>query len=185
VIAAFGAVPLKYHAMLSGASRPPSGRARALQSIRDEAIAQLARDASTPPPVLAQRSMPWYDEAVLPVVAAIAGRPMRETPPHVLDLMCDDGLVHELVAELTPEAVTARPPTAPANPEARKWLQQFYEHERLTTGFLSAPTLDGLTAMLAADPATPDSAVDAVTAALAPDVARLAENPVAQHWLLA
>jgi 6-phospho-beta-glucosidase len=185
VIAELDAVPLKYHAMVSGTSRPPSGRARALLAIRDDALAELARDPATAPPVLAQRSMPWYHEAVLPVVGAIAGRPLRDRPSHVLDLMCDDGLTHEVVADVGQDRIAVRATDAPAGDTARDWLDVFYEHERLTTDFLAAPTLDGLTAMLTADPATPDSAVERVAKALAGDVARLADSPVAQCWLRA
>jgi 6-phospho-beta-glucosidase len=180
-----GSVPLKYHAMLSGASRPAAGRAEALQAIRAAALDELARDPAAPPQALAQRSMPWYHEAVLPVVAAVAGRPVRAHPPHVLNLMCEDGLVREVVAELGPDGVTALSPPPLANAEAQSWLRRFTAHERATNDFLAAPGPDSLATMLAADPATPDDAVEAAARALAPEVARLAETPVAQSWLRA
>jgi 6-phospho-beta-glucosidase len=185
VIESLRAVPLKYHAMLSGTSRPASGRARALQSIRNDALQELVRDPATPPAVLAQRSMPWYHEAVLPVLAAVLGRPVPQRPTHVLDLMCDDLTVHEVLAEIDPGGVSPRVSGGPGDVEAQRWLECFYAHERLTTAFLAAPSIDGLTAMLQADPATPEHAVDMVVAALAADVAQLAARPVAQNWLRA
>ena len=116
VIAAFDAVPLKYHAMLSGASRPASGRARALQSIRDEALVQLAREPARRRRFSLNARCPGTTRQCCRSWRRSQGDPCAQIPPHVLDLMCDDGLVHELVADLTPGAVTARPLTSSGEP---------------------------------------------------------------------
>jgi hypothetical protein len=129
--------------------------------------------------------MPWYHDAVLPVLAAVLGRPVAQRSAHVLDLMCDDDMVHEVLAEIDPDRLSARVSNAPDDAATADWLRCFYEHERLTTRFLGAPSIDGLATMLAADPATPDSAVKRVLEVLAPQVADLADRPVEPNWLRA
>jgi 6-phospho-beta-glucosidase len=185
VIEHFGAVPLKYHAMLSGAQRPAAGRGRQLMQIRDQALVQLDADPTVVPPALAQRDMPWYDEAVVPIMLALAGRPSNPPGSYILDLACDDGVVREVVSDVGTTGVVPIVPDKQPSADTMEWVARFEAHERALNEFLAEPTVAQLVCVLALDPATPTASIEPLVTALIPAVQRLADAPTAHSWLRA
>ena len=59
--------------MLSGAAVPSAGRGRQLARLRSLAFEELRQDPRALPASIARRSMPWYVEAVLPLLLALGG----------------------------------------------------------------------------------------------------------------
>jgi 6-phospho-beta-glucosidase len=174
------ALPLKYHPLLAGLDVPPAGRARELMEIRARAWRELGRHPGVMPPSIAARSMPWYREAVVPLLLSLGGHGTRNL---VLDVMCDDGVVRELQADVDAGgAAAATGSTRPLSSEARGWLARFEAHERAVDAVLEDPTMRALTSVLTLDPATPDHAVDRVARILMPLVDDLRAAPVRQDW---
>jgi len=181
LIEQIGAVPLKYHSMLTGLRVPPPGRGHLLKAVRDQALAQLRAQPGAPPAALAQRSMPWHRRAVVPLLLRLAGA----TPPAslVLDRLCADGLVRELVSCVSVGGVTPTEHTARGLPAgARCWIDIFEVHERALEGLLRDPTTDRLVRLLECDPATPEAAVMKLVRTLQPRVEALARRPIEPIW---
>lgn len=181
VIEALGAVPLKYHAMHSGTTVPPSGRARQLSAIRDRAGAELDRRPREVPAALAGRSMPWYRQAVVPLLTALAGCGEQRM---VLDVRCGDGLVREVACQVDDRGVRpiSATPVAPPAP-VQHWVARFEAHERAVSDLLARPDGDTLDAALRLDPATPPGAVAPLLDRLAAPLSVLREGPTDPLWL--
>jgi len=177
-----GAVPLKYHAMLSGAARPRSGRARQLQQIRDEALDELRQYPDRLPTALAGRAMPWYRQAVTPVLLALAGAlPAQQ---FVLDIAGRDGLVRETACRVDGAGVHPGSTDASHTPlAAAVWIATFEAHERAVEALLADPSSATLEWALRLDPATPDTAVDMLSRELAPSVRALRDEPIRADWV--
>jgi len=183
VIEAIGAVPLKYHAMLSGAALPPTGRARQLAEIRGRADVELSQHPGTVPTALSGRSMPWYRQAVVPLLTALAGCGSQRM---VLDLRCDDGLVREIPCGVDhlgvrPVQVPSQEPPVPVS----SWVARFETHERAVSDLLARPDSETLEAALRLDPATPTEAVPLLLDLLASPASALREDPIRPDWLTA
>lgn len=183
-IAALGAVPLKYHSMLSGALVPPAGRGRQLARLRSSALHELSQDPAALPASIAGRSMPWYTEAVLPLLLALVGHGNGHRL--VLDRQNDDDVVRELHCDVGPDGITLSAGVVPklAAPAAG-WIDRFVAHEKAIDELLVDPNTDRLVTVLELDPATSDQAVPALVTALTPDVERLSHSPVASSWFRA
>ncbi|MEJ7648375.1 MAG: hypothetical protein WKF57_04890 [Nakamurella sp.] len=180
VIEQLGAVPLKYHAMLSGASVPPSGRARQLSAIRDRADRELDRQPREVPTALAGRSMPWYRQAVFPLLTALAGCGEQRM---ILDVRCHDGLVREIPCQVDqfgvqPHGIAAAPPN-----RVQHWVSRFEAHERAVSELLARPDGETLNAALRLDSATPSTAVGPLMDRLAAPLSALREEPTNTLWL--
>jgi 6-phospho-beta-glucosidase len=108
-LARFGAAPLRYYyevfdreagARLGIVRRP--GRARQLAALAEAAVAAHARDAAAEVPELAARPTPWFDRALVPMMAAAFGGASHEGFASVANR---GGLVAEL-----PEAAVVEVP---------------------------------------------------------------------------
>jgi 6-phospho-beta-glucosidase len=183
LIAEFHAVPLKYHLMLSGLQKPPAGRARQLVEIRAKALEELAQDPSAQPAALARRSMPWYDDAVVPLLMALAGGPSGG--PHVLDVGGSDGVVREVMCDVSSDGAVPRADEGSPPVPTHAWLSRFHDHEVALNRLLAEPSTDNLDVALRLDPMTPASATDRLTGPLETFVRELADHPVAHTWLRA
>jgi 6-phospho-beta-glucosidase len=183
LIAEFRAVPLKYHLMLAGLQKPAAGRARQLIEIRELALAELAREPSAQPAALSRRSMPWYDDAVVPVLVALAGG--TSGGPHVLDVDGSDGVVREVLCDVTSHGVVPSPDEASPPPPTQAWLSRFHDHEVALNRLLAEPSTENLGTALRLDPMTPASATERLIGMLEGFVRELADQPVAHTWLRA
>lgn len=183
-ISALRAVPLKYHSMLSGAVTPAAGRGRQLARLRSSALDELRETPETLPPSIAGRSMPWYADAVLPLLLALAG--VLDGHRLVLDRQNADDVVRELHCDVGPDGITLSAELTPqlAAPAAT-WVDRFVAHEAAIDALLEQPCADRLVAALERDPATPTQSLPALLAALSPDVDRLSNAPVASNWFRA
>jgi 6-phospho-beta-glucosidase len=178
-VEALGAIPLKYHGLLSGA-RPGTGRATAVAAARDALLTQLLTHPQELPSASAARPTPWYDVMVAPILTALAGgRPVAR----VLDLPEADGLVRERWADVDTKGVHRREAATTAPPAAVAGLLASYEaQERAWCDLLDEPTPALLERAVALDLVLPEAAATAVVAHLAPAVRALADQPVASHW---
>jgi 6-phospho-beta-glucosidase len=154
-------VPDKYFSVLTGATTPRPGRADHVNDIRDEALAQASADPSRYPPALAGRDLPWHRLALVPVLAAIAGRPqplVLTLPLHGdADPVCDERQVILNGADVTP--VGQPPPPA----DVQRWYDRFLAHERAVLAAAAAPGTPTVARALELDPLVPDAAVASLT----------------------
>jgi 6-phospho-beta-glucosidase len=171
-IASLGALPLKYHRLLLG-EMPAPGRAAYLRGVRAGLLREL-RDPSRVPAGLADRAMPWYARAAVPVLAALAGGP----PAHLtLNLHRGDDVVEEVRARVDGRGVHPLPGAA-VPPAAAAWLRRFREHERAVMRAVRDPAPERLREALEADPVVPAGRVGRMADALALDLDR--ERPRAE-----
>lgn len=161
-VAALGALPLKYFSLFTAGVAPTPGRAVFLEDVRRRALAELRERPERSPPSLAARRQPWYGEAVVPLLAAMAA---AEPSDHVLDLPSDDGLVREVRVLVSERGIAPVPASAPT-PEVARWVERFEHHERLVLAAARDPRADRLRAALAADPLLPPERVDTAVALL-------------------
>ena len=108
----FGAVPLRYYYEVF--DRPAArrlrlrrrpGRARELQSLSESVLEQFAAAQGGDVELLARRPTPWFDQAVIPIIAAMFGG----TPYHGFGNLRNDGLLRELPSQIVVEvAATIR-----------------------------------------------------------------------------
>lgn len=165
-IAALGALPLKYHRLLLG--QPPApGRAAYLRGVRAALLREL-RDPSRVPAGLADRPMPWYGQAAVPVLAALTGGPVAHL---TLNLYGEDDVVEEVQATVDQDGVHPLPPPA-VPPAAAAWLARFREHERAVMRAVRDPSQPRLREALDADPVVPAAMAGRMAEALARDLER-------------
>jgi 6-phospho-beta-glucosidase len=165
-IAALGALPLKYHRLLMG-GMPVPGRAAYLRGVRTALLREL-RDPLRVPAALADRAMPWYARAVVPVLAALAGGPRAHL---TLNLHRGDDVVEEVPATVDVHGVHPRPAsTVPS--AAAAWLRRFREHERAVMRAVRDPGPGRLREALEADPVVPAGMAARMADALARDLDR-------------
>lgn len=181
-IEALGALPLKYHRLLSGRSLGAFGRGREVAVLRRKALDELRRAPSNRPPSLDLRPTPWYDVMVAPLVAALA----RGAPTHlVLDMSCSDGLVREIPTMVDADGVWPRQSVdhgVGLGRRAASWVHEFEAHESALLALLAEPRRARLRDVVALDPAIPASATASVVGLLEPAVQALARQPVAAQW---
>jgi len=160
-IAAVGALPLKYHRLLAG-EVPAPGRAAYLRGVRTTLLREL-RDPSRVPASLADRAMPWYARAAVPVLAALAGGP----PAHLtLNLHRGDDVVEEVPAMVDARGVHPRP-AASVPPAAAAWLRRFRTHEGAVMRAVRDPGRERLREALEVDPVIPAGVAERIADALA------------------
>lgn len=162
VVAGLDAVPDKYHALLTLGHFLPPGRAAALDGLRSRIQGEAAARPEVVPPSLAGREMPWYRLVVVPVLAALAGRPTRvvvtvpgdgpTTPAaeHLVDL--EGGRLAPVEGEPAPGPVAA-------------WQRRFREHETAVLAAADEPSYGAVLAALALDPVVPTERVPAASRA--------------------
>jgi 6-phospho-beta-glucosidase len=170
-IAALGALPLKYHRLLTG-EIPAPGRAAYLNGVRDGLLREL-RDPARVPAGLGDRAMPWYAQAAVPVLAALLG---GRTAHLTINLDPGDGMVEEVKAVVDEHGVHPAP-AGEASPPAAAWLARFREHERAVMRAVRDPGVESVRAALAADPVVPAAVVERMADVLWADVqaGRMAE----------
>ena len=163
-IAELGALPLKYFRLLAGGAKIMERRAPVLRKLKAEILNELRTHPTRVPAALSQRRMPWYPDAVIPVLRTLAsGKPGE----HILNLPAEDGIVRETKAVLKPDAATPLPQRR-ASPAVRRWLDRFDSHEHATLAAVLDPTRLHIREALALDPMLPahliDRAADLITA---------------------
>ncbi len=91
-----GAHPLKYLSRVFGDGAPPPGRAGALDALSDRLVAAYAQGDGAPV-VEAEvvRPTPWFDDALVPALVALAGH----DPWYGYANVANDGLLPELPAD--------------------------------------------------------------------------------------
>ncbi|MGX9571755.1 family 4 glycosyl hydrolase [Mesorhizobium sp. f-mel] len=142
-----GAIPTKYFAVFDGRSPHDKGRAAALISLRDAIAEDLIADPTRWPARIAERDMPWYAQAVVPLVAARVGAQGYDA---TINVAVNGSLVHERRARILGDRIDILEP-APANGLFRDWLAAFEHHERLCLAALADPTPHTIGAALEAD----------------------------------
>jgi 6-phospho-beta-glucosidase len=184
-----GAVPLKYHALLSpewtapDPSTLPPLRAGVVMSARDELRSELLADPTAAVlPALASRGTPWYELMVVPVLLALAG---GAEVTRVLDVLDDDGIVREHAVRVDTAGVHRLPPDPDAQglgPVAAARVASYEVGERAWDVLLADPSGATLADAVHHDPAIPARAHADVVEALEPAVRRLRDQPVASSW---
>jgi 6-phospho-beta-glucosidase len=170
-IAAVGAVPTKYFALVHGARDLTPSRAEYVRCLRDRIVQELRGAPSVLPPSLRLRRLPWYRESVVPALASLSSSTASRL---VVNLRCEDGTTREMHATVSAAGVTREaPPTVPA--PVRDYLERFELHERRVLEAVAEPSYEAVAAALAADPTLENGAgsslVDAVWANYARDAA--------------
>jgi 6-phospho-beta-glucosidase len=150
-----GAIPTKYFALFDDRSSHGKGRAVALMSLRDAIAKDLVADPTQCPAQIANRDMPWYAQAVVPLIAARVGAQSYDA---TINVAVDGPLVHERRARVFGPRVDILDP-APADGPFRDWLAAFEHHERLCLAALDDPTPYTIGAALEADQITPSNNV--------------------------
>ncbi|MCK6572063.1 hypothetical protein L6V77_13315 [Myxococcota bacterium] len=179
-----GVHPLKYQARvfgdgpIAGAPAPQPPRAAALAALDARVAARLAAEPGRIAPEEGERPTPWFEHALLPVLAARLGGPAHAGFGNVRN----GGLIPELPAaqvvevELTVSGrvVTPRVP-GPLPTETLGLLQRVARADRLGLDAARTRSVDGLRRAMAALPySLSEAALHALTAAaVAPPAAGL------------
>lgn len=144
------AVPDKYHALFTVGSFLTPGRAAALDALRTRIREEADEAPEVVPPALAGRDMPWYRVIVVPVLAALAGRPLRI----VVTATDPDGVAVERLVDLDGPTVT---PVAgePAPEPVAAWFTKFRAHEAAVVAACAEPSYNAVYAALSLDPLVP------------------------------
>ena len=148
VIEELDAIPLKYFPLVRSARRPSGRRAAFLTELGQRIFRELQASPHASPPSLGRRDLRWYPEAVVPAIVAVTSTAPRRL---VVDLPDEDGVVVEAHADVCASGVRRVPAGAPGRRVAA-WLDVFMAHERAFLTAVATPSLDTLTAALAADP---------------------------------
>jgi 6-phospho-beta-glucosidase len=164
-IARLGAVPLKYHRIVSGGARPMRGRSEFLLRLREQLLTELRADPHRSPPSLRRRDQSWYPEAVIPAVRALLQGGSTEL---VINLRTEHGIVEEVHATLGDEV---RLPTGPTPPSPVVWwLDRFRCHEQAVLAALRAPAQERISEALRLDPTVGGIRAGEISTALWRDV---------------
>jgi 6-phospho-beta-glucosidase len=174
-IAKLDAVPLKYFTLFEE-NGTFSGRAKFLMDLGNHIMTELAADGTKAPPSLRRRRTDWYDEALVPIMHALAGETMVECFVNLADTT---GLVREgpaLVSRdgILPIAARFAPPQAICG-----WLDRFEFHERSMMACMDSPGRATIKAAIDADPAIPGGTSAEIREELA-DIA-LAQIAISGH----
>jgi 6-phospho-beta-glucosidase len=162
VIDELHAVPLKHFALLGQRAATRSGRAAFLSALGERVFGELEDSPFRTPASLGERDVRWYPEAVVPAIQAV----MSDTPSRlVVDVPDARGIVAEVQADVS--AAGVRPADGPV-PGARvaAWLDVFARHERAVMDAVAHPTVEHVSAALAADPLLQRSDVTPLAEAL-------------------
>ena len=160
-ISTLGCVPTKYFALLTSSTGIPP-RAMPLAVLRRRILTELARTPTELPPSLGDRRTDWYDDAVVPALAALAG----DGSDQVVNVALDDDIVRERRVRMTPGGLV---PVAisPAPAAVQPWLERYDRHERQVMAAVVRPCASTIRGALQADPAVPAAGVGPLTNELA------------------
>ncbi len=129
-----GVHPLKYQARVFGDSPPAPGRAEVLRTLDAEVIQALRADSARVSEAEALRPTPWFEHALVPILAARVGG----APHHGFANVRNGGLVPALPpeqvveVEATFEGAALRPrPSGPLPAEVRPLLDAVAQSEAL------------------------------------------------------
>jgi 6-phospho-beta-glucosidase len=150
-IIALGAVPTKYFGLFDDAPPQFVGRAAALRSLRDHLLSDLIEDPTRAPSRIKERDMPWYSQAVVPLLAARVG---MHTYDATLNIVSDGGLVREKRVRARTDRIDLLQ-QAPGDGTYQAWLSAFERHERLSLAALANPNRQTIESALAVDRITP------------------------------
>jgi alpha-galactosidase/6-phospho-beta-glucosidase family protein len=119
--------------------------------LRDKILDELLADPYQVPRSLDERSMPWYPDAVLPLLSAIAADAGREV---IVNVPSAEGYVVECAAKIFADRYEAAPaPTLSGT--VVTWLERFVEHEKAVLNCVDEPSFDSIYAALDLDPIVP------------------------------
>lgn len=158
-----GALPLKYFALFTKPYRRPEPRAAYLTMLSETLLTQLEETPGRCPPSLRDRATPWYADAVVPLLEALASDEPRRC---FVNLQRDDGLVIETCATVSQRGIVAEPSAAAPSPAIAAWLARFEVHERAFLQMVESPSLETLAATMAADPLVPSDRSTEIAAAI-------------------
>jgi len=157
-IAELGALPLKYFRLVQTRFPYGGGRAAYLSGLRKAVFEELKGDGATSPPSLRKRSMEWYPQSVVPMLAALEAGDGRI---EVINIPMDGGCVRELRAKVFAGWVEPVPTPRPGA-AVQRWLEVFSNHERAVLAAALEPSRQRVAEALAADPIVPASAAESL-----------------------
>jgi 6-phospho-beta-glucosidase len=159
VVEELGAIPMKYFRLVAGVGPGQQGYARPAQvaAVRERALAELIADPLTRPPSLVGRPMPWYADAVVPVLDAI-----RDGGQCVASLVDTGGLARETWVDFAGEPAAVPQPRPGIT--ARHWLDRWDAHENAVLRAVDAPDPVTVRDALVHDPTVDRLDVDALVA---------------------
>ncbi|KMQ79894.1 6-phospho-beta-glucosidase [Candidatus Burkholderia pumila] len=149
LIAQLDAVPLKYFKMLNGQPIHVPGRAHALKKVRDRAYQELRQRPVVYPTSIRARSMPWYEHAVVPTIAALLG--------HAPSITCtaniggSNDIAQERMVRMDRGKLTIKSPSQPP-PLVAAWMDRFCRHEESVLTATRCRTRAAVIAALKLDP---------------------------------
>jgi 6-phospho-beta-glucosidase len=161
-IAALGAIPTKYFALLTGRAAVQPGRAGAVDEIRRRIVAELRTHPRSLPAGIAERGGRWYRLAVAPAIAALCSEEEREL---VLSVPGADAISRELRCAVSGRGIA---PLAQPPPPAGivPLLAKFEAHERAMIAAVLDPSPANVRRALAEDPLVPAGKVEPLAEAL-------------------
>jgi 6-phospho-beta-glucosidase len=157
------AVPLKYFALLID-DKPgaPTNRANYLIDLSRKIFAEMRQSTGAAPASLGGRDTPWYRQAVLPAVLALAAGDRQELVASV-----PDGSSVTREKKIAIERGQVRVVNQPAPPAAvADFLQPLVAHESSLVRAALAPDADTIRAAVALDPLIPRHRADECAAEL-------------------
>jgi len=173
----FGGVPMPYYFRVLEPARgealgirQPAGRAVELASQSERALERMRLHPGSPVPELAQRPTPWFDRALVPVMAGWWGVRPYEGPLNLMDHGHLAGVPDGSVAEVRAEAHDGRV-GVPAPDDPPGVIVDFLGRWSTVEGLLHRATVDRNPSGIAA-------AVDALPVDLGPEERRLLARSV-------
>ncbi len=155
-----GAMPLKYFALIEGCLPHGSGRAGELMTLRKALAHDLIASAEKRPKRIGERSMPWYSQALVPLLAARVGARVYDA---TLNIASDEPLVRECRVRVLGDQIDVLEPPSVDGP-FRAWLSAFEHHERLSLISLANPSPNKIKRALEVDHITPSHKLDIAAA---------------------
>src|SRR5439155_25415266 len=127
------------------------GRASELMMLRRDLEGALVSNPSATPRRLHDREMPWYSDALVPILAA---RLLFRSIDTTLNLASGDGIVRERRVQFKAGRAVVLEDGLPSG-LAGEWITRFEQHERLSLAALADPHPDTIESALEADMITP------------------------------
>ena len=162
-IKGLAAIPTKYFGLMSGSGPLYVGRAEEVANVRRRLASQLAADSARPPQSLGDRPTPWYDDSLVPILAALSSPQGGEV---VATVPTGKEPAFERRGHLSWDGFVARIEPLPGL-EVVRWVETYVRHERAVLSLLRNPSNQALHRAVALDPLVPDSKTDAVAGDLA------------------
>lgn len=148
-IAELQGVPLKYFQLFRGSGVSKYGRALRLIEIRREILNQLKQVPDKVPDAIKMRNMPWYQEAVVPLIRSLC----NEVPEaHIVNWQQDgEEIVREIPAQVSSKGIQPMVGVCPSE-RISSWVRRFEKHEKLSVLAALDPSFDRIEEALEADP---------------------------------